>query len=140
MYKWPADIRIRIAIPEGPGVVLGRETERAGVFAEAIQVGVRGKRGRNAEVLLLEHDRLVRRIEQDLLVGLADNLERERRRLVLELKLGASGGNVLGLGTREDRGWNLMMEEGIGMSRESFTNHLLPRASSAPRNGLSHQF
>ena len=93
---------VGIARPQRADVVGGVETEGVPVLAQAVQVGVLGELGAQAEILRLEDQRLGRRVEQNLTGLAARNGEGEGVGLVLELESRLFRVRAVALGARKD--------------------------------------
>lgn len=80
----PTRDTIRISRPESARGIECGQTERVGVFAQTIDIGLVGQIGLQAKILRLEDDRMLSSVEQDFIVGRAHNGEREGRCRVIE--------------------------------------------------------
>lgn len=76
---------VSISTPEGTSIVVSGETERVSVFTQTVKVGVSREIGLDTKVLRLENDGVRTGSEEDLLIGVTDNREGERRGSVVEL-------------------------------------------------------
>jgi hypothetical protein len=102
---------VRVAVPECANIVCCIQSKVVGVLSKTVQVGVFRQRSAEAEVLVLEDERCRRRIEEDLLVGLASHFEAEWALLPRESEVRIFCRNTIGLWTREDSVGNLVGDQ-----------------------------